>query len=86
VAIEQTISSDTFARNPDNSDNAKSKPLAWRNAWDIPELTKQADAAALERDGADPVFLGGSEFVQFFVRDLDKYIKLVKQAGVKAEQ
>jgi peptide/nickel transport system substrate-binding protein len=42
---------DTFARNPDNSDNAKSKPLAWRNAWDIPELTKQADAAALERDG-----------------------------------
>ena len=42
---------DTFARNPDNSDNPKSKPLAWRNAWDIPDLTKQADAAALERDG-----------------------------------
>ena len=42
---------DTFARNPDNSDNPKSKPLAWRNAWDIPGLTKQADAAALERDG-----------------------------------
>jgi peptide/nickel transport system substrate-binding protein len=43
---------DTFARNPDNSDDAKSKPLAWRNAWDIPELTKKADAAVLERDGA----------------------------------
>ncbi|MCY7308776.1 MAG: ABC transporter substrate-binding protein [Rhodoferax sp.] len=42
---------DTFARNPDNSDAPKSKPLAWRNAWEIPELTKQADAAALERDG-----------------------------------
>ncbi len=41
---------DTFARNPDNSDAAKSKPLAWRNAWDIPDLTKQADAAVLERD------------------------------------
>ncbi|MCZ8105314.1 MAG: ABC transporter substrate-binding protein [Burkholderiales bacterium] len=41
---------DTFARNPDNSDDAKSKPLAWRNAWAIPELTKKADAAALERD------------------------------------
>jgi peptide/nickel transport system substrate-binding protein len=41
---------DTFARNPDNSDNAKSKPLAWRNAWDIPEMTKKADAAVLERD------------------------------------
>jgi len=43
---------DTFARNPNNADDAKSKPLAWRNAWDIPELTRQADAAALERDGA----------------------------------
>ena len=41
---------DTFARNPDNSDEAKSKPLAWRNAWDIPEMTKEADAAVLERD------------------------------------
>ncbi|HEY9538447.1 MAG TPA: ABC transporter substrate-binding protein [Kiloniellaceae bacterium] len=43
---------DTFARNPDNSDDAQSKPLAWRNAWDIPEMTKMADAAALERDSA----------------------------------
>nr|WP_322096488.1 ABC transporter substrate-binding protein [Pelagibius marinus] len=43
---------DTFARNPDNSDDAKSKPLAWRNAWDIPEMTKLADAAVLERDPA----------------------------------
>jgi len=41
---------DTFARNPSNADDAKSKPLAWRNAWDIPEMTKKADAAALERD------------------------------------
>ncbi len=43
---------DTFARNPDNGDSAKSKPLAWRNAWAIPELTKKSDAAALERDAA----------------------------------
>lgn len=43
---------DTFARNPDNSDDAQSKPLAWRNAWDIPEMTKAADAAMLERDSA----------------------------------
>ncbi|MBT9459685.1 MAG: ABC transporter substrate-binding protein [Burkholderiaceae bacterium] len=41
---------DTFARNPDNSDEAKSKPLTWRNAWAIPEMTKKADAAVLERD------------------------------------
>ncbi|SDR37016.1 peptide/nickel transport system substrate-binding protein [Rhizobiales bacterium GAS113] len=41
---------DSFARNTDNSDNAKLKPLAWRNSWDIPELTKQTDAAVRERD------------------------------------
>ena len=41
---------DTFARNPDNSDDAASKPLAWRNAWDIPEMTAKADAAVLEAD------------------------------------
>ncbi len=41
---------DTFARNPDNSDDATSKPLAWRNAWDIPEMTAKADAAVLEKD------------------------------------
>jgi peptide/nickel transport system substrate-binding protein len=41
---------ETFASNPDNSDDAKSKPLAWRNAWDIPEMTKVTRAAVLERD------------------------------------
>lgn len=40
----------TFAYNPDNSDDATSKPLAWRNAWDIPELTAETDAAMLEPD------------------------------------
>lgn len=40
----------TFASNPDNADDASSKTLAWRNAWDIPELTKKVDAAVLERD------------------------------------
>ncbi len=40
----------TFARNPDNSDDAAAKPLAWRNAWDIPEMTATADGAVLETD------------------------------------
>jgi peptide/nickel transport system substrate-binding protein len=43
---------DTFASNPNNADDAKSKPLAWRNAWDIPEMTKVTQAAVLERDAA----------------------------------
>ena len=41
-----------FAANPDNSDAAKSKTLAWRNDWNIPELTKETDAALLEPDSA----------------------------------
>ncbi|WP_292428938.1 ABC transporter substrate-binding protein [Mesorhizobium sp.] len=40
----------TFASNPDNSDAAKIKTLAWRNAWDIPDLTKETEAALLEKD------------------------------------
>ncbi len=42
----------SFARNDDNSDAPKAKPLAWRNAWDIPEITKMTDAAVRERDEA----------------------------------
>lgn len=49
--MDPHTNADTFARNPDNSDNAKSKPLAWRNAWDIPQMTVMADAAVLESDG-----------------------------------
>jgi len=41
---------ETFAANPDNSDQGKVKTLAWRNAWDVPELTAETKAALLERD------------------------------------
>ena len=40
----------TFARNPDNSDNAREKTVAWRAAWEIPELTKTTESAILESD------------------------------------
>ena len=43
---------ETFAMNVDNKDDAKSKTLAWRNAWDIPEMTAETQAAVLERDAA----------------------------------
>ncbi|PIE69239.1 MAG: ABC transporter substrate-binding protein [Deltaproteobacteria bacterium] len=42
----------TFAFNRDNSDEATSKPLAWRNAWDIPEMSAETEAAIIERDPA----------------------------------
>lgn len=41
---------DAFAVNVDNSDDAKAKPLAWRNAWDIPEMSKVTAGAVLEAD------------------------------------
>lgn len=46
---------ETFAMNEDNGDNARSKTLAWRNSWDIPEMTKRTIAAAAERDTATRV-------------------------------
>jgi len=47
---DPNTNADAFAANPDNSDGASAKPLAWRNAWDIPELTKKTRAAVLEQD------------------------------------
>ncbi len=41
-----------FAWNPDNSDSSTARLLAWRNSWDIPEMTKKADAALMETDTA----------------------------------
>ncbi len=43
---------ETFAINVDNTDNARSKTLAWRNSWDIPEMSKTVLAAVLEKDAA----------------------------------
>jgi peptide/nickel transport system substrate-binding protein len=46
---------ETFASNPDNGDDGPSKTLAWRNSWDIPDLTKKTREAVLERDAAKRV-------------------------------
>ena len=73
---------DTFVRNPDNGDNAKSKPLAWRNAWDIPELTKKADAAALERDGPKRAKL--YQEIQAEFRKSSPFVMLYQQTDVAA--
>ncbi len=44
---------DTFAHNPNNTDEAKlTGKLAWRNSWDIPEMTKETEAAVQEADTA----------------------------------
>ncbi|MSP87258.1 MAG: ABC transporter substrate-binding protein [Alphaproteobacteria bacterium] len=41
---------ETFAMNEDNTDDAKSKTLAWRNAWNIPEMTAKTKSAVRESD------------------------------------
>ena len=43
---------DSFVHNDDNSDTPKSKPIAWRNKWFIPDITKEMLAAAKEVDTA----------------------------------
>jgi ABC-type transport system substrate-binding protein len=48
--LDPHTNAETFAINVDNTDDAKSKTLAWRNAWDIPEMTKVTQANVLERD------------------------------------
>ena len=73
---------DTFARNPNNADDAKSKPLAWRNAWDIPEMTKLADAAALERDG--PKRAKMYQDLQAEFRKTSPFVMLYQQTEVAA--
>jgi peptide/nickel transport system substrate-binding protein len=40
----------SFVVNLDNADDAKSKPLAWRNGWMDPELNAKAAALKMERD------------------------------------
>lgn len=46
---------DSFARNTDNSDKPATKPLAWRNSWYIPEISKETADAAKELDTAKRV-------------------------------
>ena len=73
---------DTFARNPDNGDNPKTKPLAWRNAWDIPELTKKTDAAAQERDGKKRAEMYAEIQAEF--RRTSPFVMLFQQTEVAA--
>ncbi len=50
--FDPNSNAETFTINYDNSDAGKNKTLAWRNAWDVPELTKITQAALLEKDNA----------------------------------
>lgn len=75
---------DTFAANPDNADDASAKPLAWRNAWDIPDLTKKTMAAVEERDAGKRAAM--YEEIQRQVLDDSPYVIMFQQTEVIAER
>lgn len=73
---------DAFTRNVDNSDEAKQKPLTWRNTWISPELTKKTDAALLERD---PVKRAKQyQEIQADFRKTSPFVMLFQQTQVAA--
>jgi len=43
---------ETFNVNPDNTENAKNRTLAWRNSWQDTDFSNRATAAAHETDAA----------------------------------
>ena len=72
----------TFVQNPNNADDAKTKPLAWRNAWDTPDSTKKADAAVLERDAGKRKKM--YEDMQADFRKNSPFVMLFQQVEVAA--
>jgi peptide/nickel transport system substrate-binding protein len=72
----------TYASNPDNKDDAASKTLAWRNAWETPELGKEVDAAILEQDTAKRAAL--YEKIQKEVMDTSPFVIMFQQTEVAA--
>jgi peptide/nickel transport system substrate-binding protein len=75
---------DSFASNPDNADDAPAKPLAWRNAWDIPQMTAQTQAAVLERDAAQRARL--YQALQREHQQVSPFVILFQEIEVVAER
>ncbi|MGK9231878.1 ABC transporter substrate-binding protein [Inquilinus limosus] len=71
-----------FAINVDNGDNPPMKTTAWRNAWDIPELTRETEAAVLETDTAKRQAM--YEDLQRKVRETGPYAFMFQQVEVVA--
>jgi peptide/nickel transport system substrate-binding protein len=81
---DPNTNADTFAANDDNSDNARAKPLAWRNAWEIPELTKRTRAAVLESDAQKRAAMYTE--LQKEVLETGPYVIMFQQIEVAAER
>ncbi|WP_414473250.1 ABC transporter substrate-binding protein [Microvirga sp. M2] len=75
---------DTFAANDDNADDAKAKPLAWRNAWDPGPLTAKTRAAVMERDAEKRAQM--YKDLQQAVMDDGPFVVFLQQIEVAAER
>lgn len=82
--LDPHSNADTFAANPDNADDAKTKPVAWRNAWDIPEMSKQTMALALERDAGRRA--AGYEASQREILKVSPYVLMFQQIDAVAHR
>src|SRR5215471_12734157 len=71
-----------FVVNLDNADNAKSKPLAWRNGWMNPELNDKAAALKIKRD-ADKRKAGYQAMIQEW-QDISPFAMMYQQNWVAA--
>lgn len=82
--LDPHTNADTFAINEDNSDDAKAKPLAWRNAWDIPEMSKKTQANVLESDAAKRAAVYGD--IQREHQKVSPFVIMFQQVEVTAQR
>jgi peptide/nickel transport system substrate-binding protein len=51
--LDPHTNADAFCRNTDDSDASKSRTVAWRSHWFVPELTKLSDEASRQKDATE---------------------------------
>ncbi|MGI2030970.1 ABC transporter substrate-binding protein [Rhizobium panacihumi] len=79
--FDPNSNAETFTVNPDNSDEGKSKTLAWRNAWDVPkELSDASKGALLEKDAAKRAAI--YQDLQKKVLDVSPFVIVFQQTEV----
>lgn len=75
---------ETFAINENNADDARSKTLAWRNSWDIPEMSKKTAALVFETDADKRK--AGYEDIQREHQKVSPFVIMFQQVEVAAHR
>jgi peptide/nickel transport system substrate-binding protein len=82
--LDPHTNAETFAINEDNGEDAKSKTLAWRNAWDIPDMTKVTQANVLENDATKRAAVYGE--LQRDHQKVSPFVIMFQQIEVSAQR